>query len=115
MIATVWRVVGVGFSLLVILAAALLSGASPDQAAFLNSSVGDLTIGFSVRCSTTMNAAKSTAEIANAVTIRVSPQPRSPASISAQVSDAMAPVTSTVPGMSVATCPDSRCSSGSTR
>ncbi|WP_405069403.1 NADH-quinone oxidoreductase subunit L [Kribbella sp. NBC_01510] len=49
MIATVWRVVGVGFSLLVILAAVLLSGASPDQAAFLNSSVGDLTIGFAVR------------------------------------------------------------------
>jgi NADH-quinone oxidoreductase subunit L len=48
-IATVWRVVGVGFSLLVILAATLLAGAAPDQAAFLNSSVGDLTIGFAVR------------------------------------------------------------------
>ncbi|MFF0340047.1 NADH-quinone oxidoreductase subunit L [Kribbella sp. NPDC004875] len=49
MIATVWRVVGVSFSLLILLFAALLHGASPDQAAFLNSSVGDLTIGFAVR------------------------------------------------------------------
>ncbi|MEV0801543.1 NADH-quinone oxidoreductase subunit L [Kribbella sp. NPDC050281] len=49
MIATAWRVAGVGFSLLVILAAGLLYGVSPDQVAFLNSSVGDLTIGFAVR------------------------------------------------------------------
>ncbi|MEV0291385.1 NADH-quinone oxidoreductase subunit L [Kribbella sp. NPDC050820] len=49
MIATVWRVVGVGFSLLVVLMAALLYGAAPDQTSFLNSSVGDLTIGFAVR------------------------------------------------------------------
>ncbi|MFG1621205.1 NADH-quinone oxidoreductase subunit L [Kribbella sp. NPDC049227] len=49
MIATAWRVAGVGFSLLVVLAACLLYGVSPDQVAFLNSSVGDLTIGFAVR------------------------------------------------------------------
>ncbi|MFI6673699.1 NADH-quinone oxidoreductase subunit L [Kribbella sp. NPDC050470] len=49
MIATVWRVVGVGFSLLVVLMAALLYGAAPDQTSFLNSSIGDLTIGFAVR------------------------------------------------------------------
>ncbi|MFI6828795.1 NADH-quinone oxidoreductase subunit L [Kribbella sp. NPDC050241] len=49
MIATAWRVAGVGFSLLVILAAGLLYSVSPDQVAFLNSSVGDLTIGFAVR------------------------------------------------------------------
>ncbi|MFI7061892.1 NADH-quinone oxidoreductase subunit L [Kribbella sp. NPDC050124] len=49
MIATVWRVVGVGFSLLVVLMAGLLSGAAPEQASFLNSSIGDLTIGFAVR------------------------------------------------------------------
>ncbi|MEU4190837.1 NADH-quinone oxidoreductase subunit L [Kribbella sp. NPDC026611] len=49
MIATVWRVAGVSFSLLILLFAALLSGATPDQAAFLNSSIGDLTIGFAVR------------------------------------------------------------------
>ncbi|NIK56353.1 NADH-quinone oxidoreductase subunit L [Kribbella shirazensis] len=49
MIATAWRVAGVSFSLLVLLAAALLYGASPDQTAFLNSPVGDLTIGFAVR------------------------------------------------------------------
>ncbi|MGW7679554.1 NADH-quinone oxidoreductase subunit 5 family protein [Kribbella sp. NPDC054772] len=49
MIATVWRVVGVGFSLLILLFAVLLHGVSPDQAAFLNSQVGDLTIGFAVR------------------------------------------------------------------
>ena len=49
MIATVWRVAGVGFSLLILLFAALLSGATPDQYAFLNSPVGDLTIGFAVR------------------------------------------------------------------
>lgn len=49
MIATVWRVAGVGFSLLILLFAALLHGATPDQYAFLNSQVGDLTIGFAVR------------------------------------------------------------------
>ncbi len=49
MIATAWRVVGVGFSLLVVLAAGLLSGADPGRTSFLNSSVGDLTIGFAVR------------------------------------------------------------------
>src|SRR5207244_8894688 len=49
MIATVWRVTGVAFSLLVVLFAVLLHGATPDQVAFLNSSVGDLTIGFAVR------------------------------------------------------------------
>ncbi|TCO30095.1 NADH-quinone oxidoreductase subunit L [Kribbella steppae] len=49
MIATAWRVIGVGFSLLVVLMAGLLSGAEPDQTSFLNSSVGDLTIGFAVR------------------------------------------------------------------
>ena len=50
MIATAWRVAGVGFSLLVILVAALLYGASPGQTGFMNSSIGgDLTIGFAVR------------------------------------------------------------------
>ncbi len=49
MIATAWRVIGVGFSLLVVLMAGLLYGADPDQTSFLNSSVGDLTIGFAVR------------------------------------------------------------------
>ncbi|MFG1815809.1 NADH-quinone oxidoreductase subunit L [Kribbella sp. NPDC049174] len=49
MIATAWRVTGVGFSLLVVLAAGLLYGVEPDQTSFLNSSVGDLTIGFAVR------------------------------------------------------------------
>lgn len=49
MIATAWRVVGVGFSLLVVLVAGLLSGADPDRTGFLNSSIGDLTIGFAVR------------------------------------------------------------------
>jgi NADH-quinone oxidoreductase subunit L len=48
-IATVWRVIGVGFSLLVVLAAGLLYGAAPGQTDFLNSSVGALTIGFAVR------------------------------------------------------------------
>jgi NADH-quinone oxidoreductase subunit L len=48
-IATVWRVAGVGFSLLIILMAGLLYGADPGRADFLNSSVGDLTIGFAVR------------------------------------------------------------------
>ncbi|MDX3000926.1 NADH-quinone oxidoreductase subunit L [Kribbella solani] len=49
MIATVWRVTGVAFSLLILLFAALLHGATPDQVAFLNSPVGDLTIGFAAR------------------------------------------------------------------
>jgi NADH-quinone oxidoreductase subunit L len=49
MIATVWRVAGVGFSLLVVLMAGILYGATPGQTSFLNSSVGDLTIGFAVR------------------------------------------------------------------
>ncbi len=49
MIATVWRVAGVGFSLLLLLIAGLLYGAAPDQASFLNSQIGDLTIGFAVR------------------------------------------------------------------
>ncbi|WP_350280821.1 proton-conducting transporter membrane subunit [Kribbella sp. HUAS MG21] len=49
MIATVWRVAGVGFSLLVLLFAALLYGADPGRTSFLNSPVGDLTIGFAVR------------------------------------------------------------------
>jgi len=49
MIATVWRVTGVAFSLLILLFAALLYGAAPDQVAFLDSPVGDLTIGFAVR------------------------------------------------------------------
>jgi NADH-quinone oxidoreductase subunit L len=48
-IATVWRVAGVSFSLLVVLCAVLLYGGTPDQAAFLNSQVGELTIGFAVR------------------------------------------------------------------
>jgi NADH-quinone oxidoreductase subunit L len=48
-IATVWRVAGVGCSLLILLFAVLLYGATPDQYAFLNSQVGDLTIGFAVR------------------------------------------------------------------
>ena len=49
MIATAWRVIGVGFSLLVVLMAGLLYGAEPDRTSFLNSSIGDLTIGFAVR------------------------------------------------------------------
>jgi NADH-quinone oxidoreductase subunit L len=49
MIATAWRVIGVGFSLLVVLTAGLLYGAEPEQIGFLNSSIGDLTIGFAVR------------------------------------------------------------------
>ncbi len=49
MIATAWRVVGVGFSLLVILSAVLLYGVEPGQTSFMNSSIGDLTIGFAVR------------------------------------------------------------------
>jgi NADH-quinone oxidoreductase subunit L len=48
-IATAWRVIGVGFSLLVVLTAGLLYGADPGQTGFLNSSIGDLTIGFAVR------------------------------------------------------------------
>ena len=49
MIATAWRVIGVGFSLLVVLMAGLLYGAAPEQTGFLNSSIGDLTLGFAVR------------------------------------------------------------------
>ena len=49
MIATVWRVAGVSFSLLVVLCAVLLYGGTPDQAAFLNSQVGDLALGFADR------------------------------------------------------------------
>lgn len=49
MIATAWRVVGVGFSLLVVLAAALLYGVDPQQTRYVGSDVGDLVIGFSVR------------------------------------------------------------------
>ncbi len=49
MIATAWRVVGVGFSLLVILSAVLLYGVEPGQTSFMNSSIGNLTIGFAVR------------------------------------------------------------------
>jgi NADH-quinone oxidoreductase subunit L len=48
-IATAWRVVGVGFSLLVLLSATLLYGVEPDQSSFMNSSIGDLTLGFAVR------------------------------------------------------------------
>jgi NADH-quinone oxidoreductase subunit L len=48
-IATAWRVIGVGFSLLVVLMAGLLYGAEPDRTSFLNSSIGELTIGFAVR------------------------------------------------------------------
>ncbi|GAB2632959.1 NADH-quinone oxidoreductase subunit 5 family protein [Kribbella swartbergensis] len=49
MIATAWRVAGVGFSLLVVLMAGLLYGAEPEQASFLNSSIDGLTLGFAVR------------------------------------------------------------------
>ncbi len=49
MIATAWRVIGVGFSLLVVLTAGLLYGADPGRTGFLNSPIGDLTIGFAVR------------------------------------------------------------------
>ncbi|TCO49409.1 NADH-quinone oxidoreductase subunit L [Kribbella antiqua] len=49
MIATAWRVTGVGFSLLVVLTAGLLYGTDPAQTSFMNSPVGDLTIGFGVR------------------------------------------------------------------
>jgi NADH-quinone oxidoreductase subunit L len=48
-IATAWRVAGVGFSLLVVLMAGLLYGAEPDQTSFLNSSIDGLTLGFAVR------------------------------------------------------------------
>jgi NADH-quinone oxidoreductase subunit L len=48
-IATAWRVIGVGFSLLVVLMAGLLYGADPGRTSFLNSSIGELTIGFAVR------------------------------------------------------------------
>lgn len=49
MIATAWRVIGVGFSLLVTLAAVLLSGVEPEQVWFLGAQVGDVTIGPSLR------------------------------------------------------------------
>jgi hypothetical protein len=54
-----------------------------------------------------MNAAKRIAEIAKPVMISESLQPRSPASISAQVRDPIAPVMRIVPGISVAASPDS--------
>ncbi|WP_112249046.1 NADH-quinone oxidoreductase subunit 5 family protein [Kribbella monticola] len=50
MIATAWRVIGVGFSLLVILTAALLHGVDPQQADFAGSYAGIHTyISFGVR------------------------------------------------------------------
>ncbi|TDD15217.1 NADH-quinone oxidoreductase subunit L [Kribbella turkmenica] len=49
MIATAWRVLGVGFSLLVVLTAGLLAGAEPGRSSFLNSSIDGLTLGFAVR------------------------------------------------------------------
>src|SRR5690349_3840588 len=61
------------------------------------------TIGRSVRCSMTMNAANRTAASTKPPMMRESPQPRSPASINDQVNAAIAPVTAMVPGMSVAT------------
>src|SRR6478735_11518883 len=64
------------------------------------------TIGRSVFDSTTMNAVVRIAEAANARRIIESVQPRSPAWINAQVSEAIAAVMSTVPGMSVATSPE---------
>jgi NADH-quinone oxidoreductase subunit L len=48
-IATAWRVAGIGFSLVVILAAALLSGVDPQQVALGGTSVGDVFIGFDLR------------------------------------------------------------------
>jgi NADH-quinone oxidoreductase subunit L len=48
-IATTWRVAGIGFSLVVILTAALLYGAAPQQVALGSTSVGDLSIGFDLR------------------------------------------------------------------
>ncbi len=62
-------------------------------------------IGRAVRDSTKTNATSSTTAAAKAVRMRLSVQPRSPASISPQTSDASAAVTSTVPGMSAATVP----------
>src|SRR4051794_37957740 len=64
------------------------------------------TIGRSVFVSTTMNAMVRIADATNASRIAESVQPRSPAWINAQVRDAIAPVISTVPGMSVATSPE---------
>ena len=50
MIATAWRVVGVGFSLLVVLAAGLLSGVDPQQTSFGGGFVGnDIFISFDLR------------------------------------------------------------------
>ena len=51
MIATAWRVIGVGFSLLVVLTAALLYGVEPQQTAFTNGArVGsDVFISFDLR------------------------------------------------------------------
>ena len=41
MIATAWRVVGVGFSLLVVLAAALLHGVDPQQTMAGGAGIGE--------------------------------------------------------------------------
>lgn len=51
MIATAWRVIGVGFSLLVVLAAALLYGVEPQQTAFTHGARvgGDVFISFDLR------------------------------------------------------------------
>ncbi len=49
MIGTAWRVIGVGFSLLVVLSAALLYGVDPQQTGFVGSDVGDLVVGFGLR------------------------------------------------------------------
>jgi NADH-quinone oxidoreductase subunit L len=48
-IGTAWRVIGVGFSLLVVLSAALLSGVDPQQTSFVGSDVGELVVGFGLR------------------------------------------------------------------
>src|SRR5688572_24692384 len=64
------------------------------------------TIGYSVRDSTQTKTPNSTADMAKAPRISELSQPRLPASIKPQVSDAMAAVTSSVPGMSVASSPD---------
>ena len=49
MIGTAWRVIGVGFSLLVVLSAGLLYGIDPQQTGFVGSDVGDLVVGFGLR------------------------------------------------------------------
>ena len=50
MIATAWRVVGLGFSLVVILTAALLYGVTPQQTNFSGVGVGnDVFISFDLR------------------------------------------------------------------